>query len=116
VPYLSLRIGRVIFNVEDREALYSLAELVREAQALTEQTSGPEWSRAGGGSRGRVRRRFKAGAVPPLSTDRRPALDNPSRGGTVDLMTDETLDPVLTSEEELMLEVGWLDLWHADRE
>jgi hypothetical protein len=43
VPYLSLRIGRIIFNIEDREALYSLAELVKEAQDLTEQTFGPEW-------------------------------------------------------------------------
>lgn len=45
VPYLSLRIGRVIFNVEDREALFSLAELVKEAQDLTEHTFGPEWVR-----------------------------------------------------------------------
>lgn len=44
-PYLSLRIGRVIFNIEDREALYSLAELVNEAQDLTEHTFGPEWIR-----------------------------------------------------------------------
>jgi hypothetical protein len=44
-PYLSLRIGRVIFNVEDREALYSLAEMVKEAQQLVEQTFGPDWVR-----------------------------------------------------------------------
>ena len=44
-PYLRLRIGRVIFNVEDREALYSLAEMVKEAQQLVEQTFGPEWVR-----------------------------------------------------------------------
>ena len=43
--YLSLRIGRVIFNVENREALYSLAEMVEEAQQLVEQTFGPEWVR-----------------------------------------------------------------------
>jgi hypothetical protein len=44
-PYLSPRIGRVIFNIEDREALYSLAEMVKEAQDLTEHTFGPEWVR-----------------------------------------------------------------------
>jgi hypothetical protein len=44
-PYLSLRIGRVIFNVEDRDALYSLAEMVKQAQQLVEQTFGPEWVR-----------------------------------------------------------------------
>jgi hypothetical protein len=31
-------------------------------------------------------------------------------------MTDDLRDPDLTADEELMLEVGWLDLWHADRE
>jgi hypothetical protein len=31
-------------------------------------------------------------------------------------MTDETRDPELTADEDLMLEIGWLDLWHADRE
>ena len=25
-------------------------------------------------------------------------------------------DPDLTAEEEVMLEIGWLDLWHAERE
>jgi hypothetical protein len=45
VPYLSLRIGRVIFNIEDRDALYSLAEMVKEAQDLTEHTFGPDWVR-----------------------------------------------------------------------
>jgi hypothetical protein len=45
VPYLSLRIGRVVFNIEDRDALYSLAEMVREAQDLTEHTFGPDWVR-----------------------------------------------------------------------
>ena len=41
-PYLSLRIGRVIFNVEDRDALYSLAELVKQAQGLVDETFGQE--------------------------------------------------------------------------
>ena len=31
-------------------------------------------------------------------------------------MTDELRDPELTEDEVLMLEVGWLDLWLADRE
>ena len=42
-PYLSLRIGRVVFNVEDRDALYSLAELVKEAAQLADEAFGPEW-------------------------------------------------------------------------
>jgi hypothetical protein len=37
-------------------------------------------------------------------------------GCSVDRMADETPDPDLTADEELMLEIGWLDLWHADRE
>lgn len=41
-PYLSLRIGRVIFNVEDQEALYSLAEMVKQAQELVDETFGQE--------------------------------------------------------------------------
>jgi hypothetical protein len=28
----------------------------------------------------------------------------------------EEPDPELTPDEQLMLEIGWLDLWHADRE
>jgi hypothetical protein len=40
-PYLSLRIGRVIFNIEDRDALYSLVELVKQAQQLADETYGP---------------------------------------------------------------------------
>jgi hypothetical protein len=28
-------------------------------------------------------------------------------------MADELRDPELTQDEELMLEVGWLDLWHS---
>ena len=31
-------------------------------------------------------------------------------------MTDESTEPELTEDEALMLEVGWLDLWHATRE
>jgi hypothetical protein len=31
-------------------------------------------------------------------------------------MTYEMSDPELTAEEELMLDIGWLDLWHAERE
>ena len=31
-------------------------------------------------------------------------------------MTDEPIDPELTEDEKLMFEVGWLDLWHANRE
>ena len=31
-------------------------------------------------------------------------------------MTDEQREPDLTAEDELMLEIGWLDLWHAERE
>jgi len=31
-------------------------------------------------------------------------------------MTDEPTEPELTEDEVLMLEVGWLDLWHATRE
>ena len=31
-------------------------------------------------------------------------------------MTDEPTEPELTEDEALMLEVGWFDLWHAERE
>jgi hypothetical protein len=32
------------------------------------------------------------------------------------MTTSEESDPELTPDEQLMLEIGWLDLWHADRE
>ena len=32
------------------------------------------------------------------------------------MTTGEESDPELTPDEQLMLEIGWLDLWHADRE
>jgi hypothetical protein len=35
---------------------------------------------------------------------------------SVDPMTDQPTEPRLTEDEALMLEVGWLDLWHATRE
>lgn len=44
-PYLSLRVGRIIFNIEDREALYSLTEMVREAAQRADEAFGPEWIR-----------------------------------------------------------------------
>jgi hypothetical protein len=31
-------------------------------------------------------------------------------------MTDELSDPELTEDEVVMMEVGWLDVWLADRE
>jgi hypothetical protein len=32
------------------------------------------------------------------------------------MTTSEESDPELTADEQIMLEIGWLDLWHADRE
>ena len=40
MPYLSVRVGRVVFNVEDRDALDSLTEAVREARGLADETFG----------------------------------------------------------------------------
>ena len=39
-----------------------------------------------------------------------------SCGESVGYMTDELSDPELTEDEVVMLEVGWLDVWLADRE
>ena len=42
-PYLSVRVGRVVFNIEDRDALLSLTEAVRQARQLADEAFGPAW-------------------------------------------------------------------------
>ena len=43
-PYVSVKVGRVVFNIEDRDALLSLTEAVRQARQLADETFGPAWA------------------------------------------------------------------------
>jgi len=40
-PYVSVRIGRVLLNIEDRDAFGALLEAVRQAEAAADQAFGP---------------------------------------------------------------------------
>ena len=46
-PYISVRIGRVLLNIEDHEALLSLLDAAHQAEQAAERAFGPRERQAG---------------------------------------------------------------------